>query len=135
MTLELGRMSTWRLPVFSALLMAFRASLSTLVLTILAVMKAGDSQGANEACGYEVSVGITLASSSLVEREECPSARVLQLRRRRRSGVVAQERTTSAGPGCLKGISRVVCDIPQLMKGEVVVVECRWRREEEVQAA
>ena len=39
MTLELGRMSTWRLPDFSALLMAFSASLSTLVLTILSKVR------------------------------------------------------------------------------------------------
>lgn len=37
MTLELGLMRTWRLPAFSALLMAFSASLRTLVLTILAI--------------------------------------------------------------------------------------------------
>ncbi len=34
-TLELGRMRTWRFPAFSALLMALSASLRTLVLTIL----------------------------------------------------------------------------------------------------
>jgi hypothetical protein len=37
MTLEDGRMRTWRLPAFSALLMALSASLRTEVLTILAV--------------------------------------------------------------------------------------------------
>ena len=36
MTFELGRMSTCRLPDFSALLMALSASLRTLVLTMLA---------------------------------------------------------------------------------------------------
>lgn len=34
-TLELGRIRTWRFPAFSALLMEFSASLRTLVLTIL----------------------------------------------------------------------------------------------------
>jgi hypothetical protein len=38
MTLEDGRIMTWRLPAFSALLMALRQSLSTEVLTILAVV-------------------------------------------------------------------------------------------------
>jgi hypothetical protein len=37
-TLELGRIMTWRLPAFSALLMDLSASLSTDVLTILAVV-------------------------------------------------------------------------------------------------
>ena len=37
MTLELGRMRTWRFPDFSALLMALSASLRTEVLTILTV--------------------------------------------------------------------------------------------------
>jgi hypothetical protein len=37
MTLEEGRMRTWRLPAFSALFMALSASLRTEVLTILAV--------------------------------------------------------------------------------------------------
>lgn len=39
MTLEEGLIRTWRLPAFSALLMALRASLSTEVLTILAVAR------------------------------------------------------------------------------------------------
>ena len=39
MTFELGRMRTCRLPAFSALLMLFRASLRTEVLTILTVAK------------------------------------------------------------------------------------------------
>ena len=52
MTLELGRIKTWRLPAFSALLMALRASLRTLVLTIM--MGKGDSQLVP---GVEVSVG------------------------------------------------------------------------------
>lgn len=42
MTLELGRIRTWRLPAFSALLMELRASWRTEVRTILAVY--GDSQ-------------------------------------------------------------------------------------------
>lgn len=37
MTLELGLIRTWRLPAFSALLMALSASLRTEVLTILAI--------------------------------------------------------------------------------------------------
>jgi hypothetical protein len=35
MTLELGRIMTWRLPAFSALLMFLRASLSTEVRTMV----------------------------------------------------------------------------------------------------
>lgn len=38
MTLEEGRIRTWRLPAFSALLMLLRASLRTEVRTILAVL-------------------------------------------------------------------------------------------------
>ena len=44
MTLELGRIITWRFPVFSALLMALSASLRTEVLVILADVR--DSQAA-----------------------------------------------------------------------------------------
>lgn len=52
MTFELGRMRTWRLPAFSALLMLFRASFRTEVLTILTAVdptvdwprEVGDSQ-------------------------------------------------------------------------------------------
>jgi hypothetical protein len=40
MTLEEGRIRTWRLPAFSALFMALSASLRTEVLTILAVVNA-----------------------------------------------------------------------------------------------
>lgn len=43
MTLDEGRMRTWRLPAFSALFMALSASLRTEVLTILAV-ESRDSQ-------------------------------------------------------------------------------------------
>jgi len=43
MTLDEGRMRTWRLPAFSALLMELRASWRTEVRTILAVL-GGDSQ-------------------------------------------------------------------------------------------
>jgi len=71
MTLELGRMSTWRLPVFSALLMALSASLRTDVLTMSAVLV--DSQGAMSAARGICSVNCTLASRSHVERKECPS--------------------------------------------------------------
>lgn len=39
MTFELGRIITWRLPCFSALLMALRQSLRTEVRVILAVTK------------------------------------------------------------------------------------------------
>lgn len=38
MTLEEGRIRTWRLPAFSALLMLFKASLRTEVRTILTVL-------------------------------------------------------------------------------------------------
>lgn len=41
MTLDEGRIRTWRLPAFSALLMFFRASLRTEVRTILAVLGLG----------------------------------------------------------------------------------------------
>lgn len=44
MTLDEGRIRTWRLPAFSALFMALRASLRTEVLTILAVVESRDSQ-------------------------------------------------------------------------------------------
>lgn len=48
MTLDEGRIRTWRLPAFSALLMFFRASFRTEVRTILAVLwtwcREGDSQ-------------------------------------------------------------------------------------------
>lgn len=59
MTLELGLIRTWRLPAFSALLMALSASLSTEVLTILSVVR--DSQVAAEqtevsAAGGQVSL-------------------------------------------------------------------------------
>jgi hypothetical protein len=43
-TLELGRIKTWRLPAFSALLMLLRASWRTEVRTIFAVVVGGDSQ-------------------------------------------------------------------------------------------
>lgn len=39
MTLEEGRIMTWRRPAFSALLMALSASLRTEVRTILAVLE------------------------------------------------------------------------------------------------
>lgn len=50
MTLEEGRIRTWRLPAFSALLMLLRASLRTEVRTILAVLCVceGDSQFGQE---------------------------------------------------------------------------------------
>jgi hypothetical protein len=43
MTLDEGRIMTWRLPAFSALLMLLRASWRTEVRSILAVV-GGDSQ-------------------------------------------------------------------------------------------
>lgn len=52
MTLEAGRIMTWRLPAFSALFMALSASLRTEVLTILAVV---ESRFSNQGRGYEVS--------------------------------------------------------------------------------
>lgn len=71
MTLEDGRIITWRLPVFSALLMALSASLRTEVLTILAV----DSQGARE-CGVRyLRAGVMLVGHVRPEREECASGR------------------------------------------------------------
>ena len=51
MTLEEGLIKTWRLPAFSALLMALSASLRTEVLTILSDR---DSQIGDD-WGYEVS--------------------------------------------------------------------------------
>lgn len=68
MTFELGRTRTWRLPVFSALLMAFSASLRTDVLTILAVVE--DSQGAD--CGLRYLYGL-VSLQEPYERKECPS--------------------------------------------------------------
>ena len=70
MTLELGRIRTWRLPVFSALLMDLSASLRTDVLTMVAVV---DSQGADR--GVRYLAGVMLASKSHDERKECPSVR------------------------------------------------------------
>lgn len=122
MTLELGRMRTWRLPLFSALLMAFSASLRTEVLTILAVYE--DSQGARR---REVSAKLLSASRSHGERKECPSVlvtRVLQLGRRGRSSIIVGERAMSAGRGYLKGISCRVRYIPLRMYG-VGVIESR----------
>ena len=75
MTFELGRISTCRLPAFSALLIALSASLRTLVLTILAVW---DSQLACSRWGICTSKArIALAYMSL-EQKECPWKRVLQ---------------------------------------------------------
>lgn len=51
MTLELGRMSTWRLPAFSALFIDFKASLRTEDLTILAVLYGLTRFSRREVCG------------------------------------------------------------------------------------
>lgn len=88
MTFELGRMSTCRLPAFSALLMLLRASLRTEVLTILAV---GDSQVED---GNEVSIKSGLASMG-TKREGAPMncRRVLQLESREDERVDASRPT------------------------------------------
>jgi len=52
MTLDEGRIMTWRLPAFSALLMLLRASCRTEVRTILAVVWDGDSQIVKEEMRY-----------------------------------------------------------------------------------
>ena len=71
MTLELGRIMTWRLPAFSALLMLLRASWRTEVRTILAVLKDGDSQIVKE--GNEVSAKAVVLASKALKLGECPS--------------------------------------------------------------
>lgn len=73
MTLDEGRIMTWRLPDFSALLMALSASLRTDVLTMFADL---DSQGEAglrylESRAKDVSRDWILR---LVEHEECPRA-------------------------------------------------------------
>ena len=83
MTLELGRIKTWRLPAFSALFMALSASLRTEVRTILAVddqieilksdweeMRYLDSQK-TQLPPMVARVSLQSATSSL-ERKECP---------------------------------------------------------------
>ena len=76
MTLEEGRIRTWRLPAFSALLMALSASLRTEVLTILTA--GGDSQFVERKGGICESRMLASRASSI---EECPhdEQRVLQL--------------------------------------------------------
>lgn len=82
MTLEEGRIRTWRLPAFSALLMLLRASLRTEVRTILAVLWwcEGDSQFGQEmrylptenvmlALGGSKSVESALLIESKISRE------------------------------------------------------------------
>ena len=82
MTFEDGRIMTWRLPVFSALLMALSASLRTDVLTIFAV----DSQGTtwSEVSEVEVLVGHVLSAKSVPSRETTrkhSSARQIEAKR------------------------------------------------------
>lgn len=80
MTLELGRIRTWRLPAFSALLMELSASLRTDVRTMMAV--GGDSQGALAARGICAEMGLAFKSHSsaksafMAESDEGSSARV-----------------------------------------------------------
>lgn len=69
MTLELGRIRTWRLPVFSALLMALSASLRTEVLTILAVLEILEARNVR----LEVSAWLYVSLQEPDERKECPS--------------------------------------------------------------
>ena len=70
MTFELGRIMTWRLPAFSALLMLLRASCRTEVRTILAVVWI---QRFSNRLGNEVSViEISTLASRGHERVECP---------------------------------------------------------------
>lgn len=63
-------MRTWRLPDFSALLIDFRASLRTEVLTILAVVVVGDSQWLR---AIEVSTQNVFVSLQKPEPERVPS--------------------------------------------------------------
>ena len=65
MTLELGRIMTWRLPAFSALFMLLSASWRTEVRTILAVF--GDSQvaGKLEMRYLKDEKAVTLASDGI----------------------------------------------------------------------
>jgi len=75
MTLELGRIRTWRLPAFSALLMELRASWRTEVRTILAVLS---GRRFSSRIGNEVSArskDSTLASRGH-EQGECPQRSV-----------------------------------------------------------
>ena len=84
MTLELGRMRTCRLPARSALLMAFSASLRTLVLTMLVDWRDSQLDG-----GVEVSVqGSQLATEGRPGRD--PSDR--------------------SPPIVVEGIWKVICD-------------------------
>lgn len=73
MTLDEGRIMTWRLPDFSALLMALSASLRTDVLTMFADL---DSQG--EAGLRYLERGVKDVSRACIlcpaEHEECPRA-------------------------------------------------------------
>ena len=114
MTLEDGRIMTWRLPAFSALLMALSASLRTEVLTILTVL-AGDSRWRR---ATEVSTRrLWLAS-------RCQSVEsALRLQHEGSSALVAEEKQCHLHPcgrrrlhpRALKG-TRVGKDIPRLVQ-------------------
>jgi hypothetical protein len=93
MTLELGRIMTWRLPAFSALLMDLRQSLRTDVLTMLAVGE--DSQWRRRLrylCGLFVSL-------QMPEHGECP-------REGSSARVAGEKQCRTASPGSLKGTRR-----------------------------
>ena len=84
MTLELGRMRTCRLPARSALLMAFSASLRTLVLTILVNKR--DSQ-------LDGRVEVSVQGSQLATE-----------------GRLGRDSLDRSSPIVRKGIWKVICD-------------------------
>lgn len=103
MTLEEGRIRTWRLPAFSALLIAFKQSLRTEVLTILAVVQ-GDSRwrGATEVSAGKMRLASRCRSVesalSLLRRDQ----RVLQLVSQRRHSVAL---ILAGGCDCISWLS------------------------------
>jgi hypothetical protein len=95
MTFELGRIKTWRLPAFSALLMLLRASLRTEVLTMMAVLVVdGDSQVRVRTEELEVST-VEQVSLQKPRARKSAQSRVLQL--------VSQKMSVSRKPGLRPG--------------------------------
>ena len=72
MTLDEGRIRTWRLPAFSALFMALRASLRTEVLTILAVENRDSQIDRREEMRYLFRKCRKSQPPLVFERKECP---------------------------------------------------------------
>jgi hypothetical protein len=107
MTLEEGRIRTWRLPAFSALLMFFRASLRTEVRTILAALWCfeGDSQFGQEkrylpAEKFMLALGGSKSVESALHVEKNLRRRVLPAQRRR-------GRSVSSGSSVITAPDRV----------------------------